>query len=165
MLDVKVNLIILLQGSTMLSEHECSKESKRPVINQRGRYAGKQKKDKDGNLVFESVIVPDMDKLDRHSLKLMGGEIINYTTRKYRTVKQSINICKEAYKYMVGKEVPDGFKYPRDFKPNKTLLRRGMSVSSQAWNSKEKKEKLEWHLSRICESRGGQMGDYTVFDD
>lgn len=172
MVNTKVNLTILLQGGTMLSEGDCSKEVKRPVINQRGKYAGKQKRDKDGNLVFETVLVPDPDKLNHQSIRIsytMNGEKrverLNFATRGTKPAKQSLNICEEAYEYMIGSEVPEGFRYPRDFKPNKALLKRGISISSQAWNAQSEKQKLEWHLHRICESRNGTLSDYTVFND
>lgn len=173
MMNTKVNLTILLQGGTMLSEHDCSKEVKRPVINQRGKYAGKQKRDKKGKLVFETVLVPDPDKLDHHTIRVSYKdertnktvvEPIHFGTRKFTTAKQTLNICEEAYEYMTGNEVPDGYRYPRDFKPNKALLKKGISISIQAWNAQSKKEKLEWHLHRICESMNGTLSDYTVFN-
>lgn len=158
----------------MLSERDCSKEVKRPVINKRGKYAGKQKRDKNGNLVFETVLVPDPDKFDNHTIRVSYKdevakksvvETIHFSTRKCNTAKQTLNICEEAYEYMTGNEVPDGYKYPKDFKPNKALLKRGISISIQAWNAQSKKEKLEWHLHRICKSMNGTLSGYTVFND
>ena len=174
MVSTKVNLVILLPGGTMMSERDCSKEVKRPVINKRGKYAGKQKRDKKGNLVFETVLVPDPNKMVQNTIKVSYRdektkknvvEHITFGTRSFNTAKQSLNICDEAYDYFVGNEVPEGYRYPKDFKPSKALLKKGISISSQAWNSQSTKEKLEWHLRRICESRGGTLGDYTVFND
>lgn len=172
MVNTKVNLTILLQGGTMLSERDCSKEVKKPVMITRGKYAGKQKKDKEGNRVYKTVLVPDPTKTNLHSMRVsyvvngeLQNEVLNFSTRGCKPVKQSLNICEEAYNYMVGKEVPDGYKYPYGFKPNKALLRKGMSISSQAWNAQSDKEKLEWHLNRICADRGGILSDYTVFND
>lgn len=172
MVNTKVNLVIILPGSTMLSERDCSKEIRKPVISQNGKYAGKQKKDKDGNPLFKTVLVPDPDKVNHHSIRIsyeMNGEKrvekLEFSTRGTKPARQSLNICEEAYDYMTGTEAPEGFRFPRDFKPNKVLARKGMSLMQQAWNTKSKKEKLEWHLSRICADRGGTLGDYTIFDD
>lgn len=174
MSNTKVNLTILLPGSTMMSERDCSKEVKRPVINKKGKYAGKQKRNKKGELVFETALVPDPEKCNHYSIKVsykddktkkMVTEFLHFNTRGYKTAKQSLNISEEAYDYFIGNEVPDGYRFPKEFKPNKALLKKGISVSSQAWNSQSQKEKLEWHLRRICESRGGRLADYTVFND
>lgn len=174
MVNVKVNLTILLQGSTMMSERDCSKEVQRPVINQKGKYAGKQKRDKKGNPIFKTVLVPDPDKLDHHTIKVACKdektnktviESLHFGTRKCKVAKQSLNLCEEAYKYMTGHEVPEGYRYPKDFKPNKAMLKKGISILSQAWNAMDKKGKLEWHLHQICKSMNGTLGDYTVFND
>lgn len=174
MVNNKVNLTILLQGSTMLSEGDCSKEVKRPVIIQKGKYSGKQKKDKDGNLVFESVIVPDLDKLDRHSLRVTYRDeelkkkvvdIIHFGTRKCKPAKQVLNICEESYRYMISNEVPEGFVRPHSFIPNKSMLKKGVNATAQAWRIKSPKERLEWHLERIAASMNGKVEDYLILND
>lgn len=169
-----MNLTMTLPGGVMLSEQECSKQLKKPVLNTKGRFAGKQKRDKEGNLVFETTIVPDLDKLDYHSVKVSykdeetrktTQEWINFYTRKCKPAKQVLNISSEAYEYFVSFEVPEGYWPPADFKPNKTLLKRGISRTKQAWMAMSDKSRLEWHLHRICASRGGTLEGYKVFND
>ena len=174
MSEVKVNLTIILQGGVMMSEQECSKQLKEPILVERGRYKGKVKKDKNGNPMFKVRTVPDPAKTDHHSLKLSYKdektrktveEWVNFSTRRCIPAKQSLNICQEAYDYFISDEVPDGYRAPEDFKPSKKLLHKGYSKTKQAWMAMPEKEKLEWHLNRICAHRNGIMGDYTVFND
>ena len=103
MSDIKINLVVVVQGATMMSEQECSKQLKKPVINKRGKYAGKQARDKKGNLLWFYKAVPDLTKYDRHDVRIDSPtekgktEIITYYTRKNREIKQSINMTQEAY--------------------------------------------------------------------
>jgi hypothetical protein len=170
MSEVKVNLTIILQGGVMMSEQECSKQLKEPILVERGKYKGKVKKDKDGNPMFKVRTVPDPAKTFHHEVKITDRknkvtEVINFWTRGYKPAKQSLNICQEAYDYFISNEVPDSYRAPEDFKPNKKLLHKGYSKTKQAWMAMPEKEKLEWHLNRICAHRNGIMGDYTVFND
>ena len=57
--DIKINLIIVVQGASMMSEQECSKQLRKPIINKRGKYAGKQARDKRGHLLWHYETVPD----------------------------------------------------------------------------------------------------------
>jgi hypothetical protein len=90
--DIKVNLTILVPGATIMSEQECSKQLKKPVINQKGKYAGKQAKDKQGNLIWKYELGMDLSKYDKHHIIVetsKGREPITVHTRKYRYAKQS----------------------------------------------------------------------------
>lgn len=175
MSDIKMNLTIILPGGVMMSEQECSKQLKKPVLNTKGRYVGKQKRDREGNPVFETVTVPDLDKMTHHGIRISYKdeetkktmqEWLNFYTRKCKPAKQVLNISSEAYEYFVSFEVPEGFRPPADFRPNKTLLlRKGISRTKQAWMAMSDKSRLEWHLNRICKSRGGTLGEYKVFND
>ena len=170
MVNTKVSLTMLLRGGTMLSEQECSKQLKEPILVERGKYKGKQRKDKDGNPMFKVRTVPDPEKVQHHEIRLTDKnnkltEVLNYYTRGYSTAKQVLNICEEAYTYFVSTEAPEGYRAPNDFKPSKTLLKKGVSKTKQAWMAMSKEQRLKWHLVRICESRGGRLGEYTVFND
>ena len=182
MFNTKVNLTIILQGRAMLSEQECSRQLRKPIINKKGKYAGKQARDKKGRPLYYYETVPDLDKLDRHTLRvdaIVDGkkevEVINFYTRKNREVEQVINISEEAYKYFVSNEMPNGFRAPREFKPfapTKSFLNKktkrfveGIPIEVQAWRSFSAQQRLEWHLNSICASRGGRMKSYTVFND
>lgn len=177
--DIKLNLVIVLQGATMMSEQECPKQLKKPIFNKRGKYAGKQARDKKGNLLWYYESVPDTSKCDRHDMRIGPSdgktETITYYTRKSREVKQSINMCQEAYNYMISGEMPYGYRAPKDFKPYMPTRSRmdrktkkwvdGVPVEVQAWRAASIQERLEWHLNATAASLGGRVDSYTVFND
>lgn len=168
MIDIKLNLVVVVPGATMMSEQECSKLLKEPVINKKGKYAGKQAKDKKGNLLYYNEIVPDMSKFDKHVFKIFNKEenkpeTYVYFTRKNRPAKQTINISEEAYNYFISVEVPSGFRVPLELRAS--LKRSHESFETQAWKKIGEQGRLEWHLKSICDSMGGTMESYTVFDN
>lgn len=176
--DVKVNLTILVPGANIMSEQECSKQLRKPVINKRGKYAGKQARDKNGKLLWYYENVPDLTKYDRHDIKVRSKgevEILTYYTRKSREVKQVINLSQEAYNYFISSETPHGYHAPRSFKPYapiKSHLDRktkewvdGTPINVQAWKAASLEQRLEWHLNSIATSMGGRIASYTVFND
>lgn len=85
MSEIKVNLSLELPGSTMLSEQECSRNSK------------KKKKD-----CYDYFHVDVVDAKGRNK------ETLNIAVRKSKTVKQNIKLSREAYDYMTdGRSCPD----------------------------------------------------------
>lgn len=155
MSNIKISLTVLVPGATMVSEQECSKQLKKPVINKKGKYAGKPAKDKNGKPVYHTVTVPDLTKVQTHHVMVSGSkdgkkskESLVYYTRKNKTVQQVINLSEEAYDYYVSSEVPHGY-----------------SAHAHSWETMSKKQRLEWHLKSICSSLGGKMGSYVVFND
>ena len=159
---------MLVPGAKPLSEQECSKQLTKPVIIKKGKLAGKQAKDKQGNLLYYNEIVPDMSKFNKHVFKIFNKEenkpeTYVYFTRKNRPAKQTINISEEAYEYYVSTEVPNSFHIPAELKAS--LKRSHESFEQQAWKKLSKEERLVWHLKSICDSMGGTMESYTVFDD
>lgn len=180
--DIKVNLVIIVQGATMMSEQECSKQLKMPILNKKGKYAGKQARDRKGNLLWRYETVPDLTKYNRHDIQLksfQGGEAkietLTCYTRKSRPVKQSINMCQEAYNYMISNEVPSEYRAPKNFKPympTRSRLDRktkkwvdGVPLEVQAWKAASIQQRLEWHLNATAASLGGRVSSYTVFND
>lgn len=82
MSEIKVNLSLELQGGTMLSEQECSKNPKESYNH------------------FQMTINKDP--------KGRKKETIQVAVRKSRTIMQNIKLSREAYDYMVdGKICPD----------------------------------------------------------
>lgn len=159
---------MLVPGAKPLSEQECSKQLTKPVIIKKGKLAGKQAKDKQGNPLYYNEIVPDMSKFDKHVLKLFNRkenkpEVYVYFTRKNRPAKQTINISEEAYNYFISTEVPSGFRVPSELRAS--LKRNHESFEQQAWKKLSKEERLVWHLKTICDSMKGTIESYTVFDD
>lgn len=177
MIDIKMNLTLLVPSATIMSEQECSKQLRKPVINKRGKYAGKQARDKEGNLLWYFVSVPDIDKHDKQELTFYENnkkETIVYYTRKNKEAKQVLNISTDAYNYFISNEVPAEFRAPKDFKPymaTRSFKHRkggevvGMSTGAQAWRVMSAKARLEWHLNAIAEGLGGRVESYTVFTD
>lgn len=176
--DVKINLTILIPGASIMSEQECSKQLKKPVINQKGKYAGKQARDKRGNLLWHYSMVLDPTKHDRHSVVVEDKgvkETLTYYTRKQKPATQTINMTSEAYNYFISGEVPHGYHAPKSFKPYMPIRSHmdrktkkwvdGVPIDAQSWRAASAEQRLEWHLNSICTSMGGIMDSYTVFND
>lgn len=142
--EIKVSLTVALQGGTMLSKEECLKTTQKVI----------EKKTKSGK-VYKKVIevqVEDWNKMNKHTMQVTGSngsnsEVITFHTRKTKPAAQSINICKEAYDYMIDKD-----SCPSWSKPGK-------------WTAMSEKERLEAHLQRTVEYLGGISYTYQVFED
>lgn len=158
--NIKISLTLLVPGAKMMSEQECSKQLKKPIINKRGKYAGKQARDKKGNLLWYYETAPDLSKFNRHTLLVENTvkdgkqvkklrEPITFYTRKNREIKQVINMTEEAYNYFTGSEAPQGYHAPSDFK----------------WKTMSEEQRLTWHLTTIAANMGGRVASYTVFND
>lgn len=166
--NIKVNLTVLVQGATLVSEQECSKQLKKPIINKKGKYAGKQARDKEGNLLWYYETVTDFSKLNRHIIKMESSEekkeedntLVIYT-RKNREIMQTVNISQEAYNSFIDGVAPLYYQAPKDFKPYNSKL----PIAVQAWRQLSKKQRLEWHLNDIAKGLGGRMGSYAIFED
>jgi hypothetical protein len=176
--DVKVNLTMIVPGAIIMSEQECSKQLKKPVINRKGKYAGKQARDKQGNPLWYYTSVPDLAKHDRHDMVIKSNgkkEAVTIYTRKHKPAKQTININTDAYNCFISGEIPQGYRAPKDFKPYMPIRSHndrktkkwvdGVSIEVQAWKAASVQQRLEWHLKSICDSLGGVMESYTVFND
>lgn len=153
MIDVKMNLTVLLPGSTMVSKQECFKQLKEEV------------KDKKGNIRYKYKKVLNPDKHNLHYLKISNKkeEIIHFYTRKCVPAKQVINISTVAYKYFIGTEAPEAFYAPTGFQPYTSVKK--VSIKNQAWNLLTKEQKIMWHCTRIASTLGGSVEDYVVFLD
>lgn len=177
MIDIKVSLTMVIPGATMLSTQECVKQLKKPVMSKR---TGKQVKDRKGNLLWRYEEVPDLDKLNRHDIKISTTdkkevEVISFYTRKTKPARQVLNISREAYKYFVSNEMPSNYHAPKGFVPymptrsrNDRKLKKwveGMPMNIQAWKQLSTKERLEWHLNNIAQNFNGKVESYSVFND
>ena len=137
--EIKVNLSIVLRGSTMFSKEECLKTTQETITNKNGRK----------RTVVKTV--EDWEKMEKHTMRVKGintkPEIIVFHTRKCKPATQSINMNKDAYEEMTSKSI-----CPVWVKPSK-------------WNMMSRKERLESHLQKITEHLGGVSFTYQVFDD
>lgn len=73
-------------------------------------------------------------------------QTITVKTRKCKPAGQSLNLSMDAYEYMIGKEAP-------------------YFVKVKDWERLTKKQRLEAHLSRICEGLDGVSYTYTIHDN
>ena len=137
--EIKVNLSIVLRGSTMFSKEECLKTTQETITNKNGRKRTVVK------------IVEDWEKMEKHTMRVKSTntkpEIIVFHTRKCKPATQSINMNKDAYEEMTSKSI-----CPAWVKPSK-------------WNMMSRKERLESHLQKITEHLGGVSFTYQVFED
>ena len=119
--EIKVSVSIILRGSVLLTQEEAETlEKEQP---------------KSGFDKQTQVVTGQNGK----------RKVIHYQTRKCRTARQSVKICKEAYLHMI-----DKFACPEWEKVKK-------------WVAKSPKERLESHLQRLTEHLGGISFTYKVF--
>lgn len=128
MSEVKLSLSIKLPGRVMLSQEGAK------ALEQQG-LAGFTK---------HSLVVETHKRMGK-KVKV-DKETIHFKIRNFVPAIQNINICKEAYLYMIGKECPS-FMSPKD------------------WSRMSKVKRLEAHLKEIAESRGGTVLHYHIFED
>lgn len=176
MYEPKVNLIIALPGRVLISEHECSRKVRKPLMG-KGKKSDKQVIDKNGNPVWHTVVEPDPAKTDILKIDVTEGNgkttTITVHTRKAYPAQQRLSICKEAYEDFISTSVPEAFHAPKGFQPptipsvkgKKRFLYIGKSLKEQAWLEMSPTQRLEWHLRGICAAMGGVLDSYKVFDD
>ena len=143
MSEIKVSLTIALQGSVMFSKGECLKTTQKVI----------ERKTKGGKVYKKTinVQVENLDMMDKHTMQVAdengkNPKAITYYTRKTKSATQSMNLCREAYEYMISKECPTWSKV-------------------KVWNQMKTKQRLEAHLQKIAEHLGGQIVSYKVFED
>lgn len=123
MSEIKVSVSITLQGGVMLTQAEAEQLEKNKVGT--GYDLTRIRvKDKKGN-----------------------ADVINVRTRKFRTITQTISMCKEAYEYMTSK----------DSCPP--------SIKQFVWAKMKPVQRLEAHLDLVCKHLKGISYTYKVFDD
>lgn len=140
MSEIKLSLSIGLQGSTMFSKGECLKTTQETITTKNGRKRTVTK------------VVEYWGKMEKHTMRVTdtngtNPEIITFHTRKFKPATQSLNMSKEAYKYMIDKN-----SCPSWSKPGK-------------WAAMSEKERLEAHLQRTVEHLGGISYTWQVFED
>lgn len=139
--SIKVNLSIVLQGRTMLSEQECSKQLKDTIVKK-----GKKK------IITKTVYNKENNTENRIFLDYKDNDGIRhreplfFMTRNTIPCKKSINISKEAYDYMVSSECPEWAK------PGE-------------WKQLSRIKRLTAHMQRICENERGISFEFQIFDD
>lgn len=121
MSDIKVRLSLSIPGAQMISREEALQY---PVDSYETHRFSVESTDKKGHKKKETIVVK---------------------TRKPRMVKQSIQITKEAYDYML--ETP----------PSSERIR--------GWNTYRKNQRLNSHFRAIAESLGATDFHFEILDD
>lgn len=134
MSEIKLNLSIEIPGRTMFRENECLKKIERHL-----KRNGKTR------LLIDTVY--DSDKTEKNILVSDKGDVYTYHTRKCIPARQTVNISKEAYTYMVGNDSASSH------------------ITHKAWIGMSKKERLQTHLKMIADDLGGTSYTYKVFED
>ena len=139
--SIKVNLSIVLQGRTMLSEQECSKQLKDTIVKKGKKKiitkTGYNKENNTENRIF-------LDYKDNDGIR--HREPLFFMTRNTIPCKKSINISKEAYDYMISSECPEWAR-------------------AGEWKQLSRIKRLTAHMQRICENERGISFEFQIFDD
>lgn len=165
MYETKVNLTMVLPGRIMMSERECLRKTRKPLMG-KGKKSNKQVIDKNGNPVWVTVKELDPSKCDRNFIEItdQNGEIqkLQVLVPGNKPASKSMSLGMDSYRYFISSELPEGFRAPKTYKPKVSPFR--IPVNLQAWKEMSEAERLEWHLRDICHSQGGILVSYNVND-
>lgn len=136
MSEIKVRLSLCIPGARRLSWQECQKNPKESYDETRIKVSFK---DKRGKTCYERLTIK---------------------TRKSELVRQSIQISKEAYDYMISDEVPSN-------KLNKRVPFRvnGKRKLVPIWCTYTDDQKLRWHFQNIADTLGAKDFSYEILED
>lgn len=123
-MEVKVSLSMLVPGAGLLTPEFCEKNPKESYDKHKIPFTYTKGKGKNTKRVKELLVI---------------------STRKQRTVTQNINICEEAYEYMLTT-------------PTSNKL-------AKVWNSLSKKERLKAHFDLIAHDLHAISYSYEVLGD
>lgn len=141
MSEIKMNVSIILRGRVMLTKEECLKTTQVNYTDKKGKKRTK------------FVEVEDPEKYETYQMQLKDYktkkiETLHISVRKCREAKQSLNINKESYNYMIGKDSCGS-----------------LGVSQKHWNRMTKDQRLKAHLDEICKGLNGISYTYHIFED
>ena len=131
MLEIKVSATFLLPGSTLVAEKPISKKGK-------NKEQLEQLKQEYYNTHKQETVAFYCNR-QRH--------IIEIWVRKGKPATQKLNLCKEAYDYMISSEGYVGI------------------ASKHDWSRTSKKMRVKLHLMHIAESLGGSLLDFAILED
>lgn len=143
----KANLIISLPGRVMLSEQECSKKVRRPVLDKKGNQIVNRK----GEPVYKSVIEPDYAKTDRIRMSVYDKdtdttEQISIYTRRCRPAQQAVSVSLECYLDYINPTI-----IPKTYKGTKFM-----------WANLTETERLEFNFRELAQALGGTVESYYI---
>lgn len=136
MIELKVSLSLSVPGAGMLSSQECEENP--------------QESYDENKLVL--TYIKGKGKYQKEVKR-----ILTYSTRKQKLVTQNINLCKEAYDYML--DTPTSAKFSKIVKTTK----RGKQVT--LWSTLSVDERLKHHFDLIAHDFHAVSYSYKILDD
>lgn len=137
MVEPKVSLSLLVPGAGMLSSQECEKNPKESYNQCKVHLSYTKGKGKNQKKVKKLLVIQ---------------------TRKQKLVTQNINICEEAYKYMLS--TPTSQKLAKPVKVNKSG-----NVVKRVWDTMSEQERLNEHFKLIAHDLHAVSYSYEVLGD
>lgn len=137
MLELKVRLSLFVPGANMLSSQECEENPKE-------------------NYDEHKIIISYTKGKGKHKKEVKKPLIIH--TRKPKLITQSINICEEAYHYMLA--TPTSQKFTKPIKTNK----KG-DVIKRVWDTMSIHDRLKHHFDIIAYDLGAVSYSYEILND
>jgi hypothetical protein len=137
MTELKVSLSFFVPGANMLSSQECDKNPKKnynedKMLIRLTRGKGKHRKEREKSLIIR--------------------------TRKQKLAIQKLNICEEAYKYMLS--TPTSVKLSRPTKRNKDG-----DVIKRVWDTMSIHERLKKHFDLLAHDFHAVSYSYEILDN
>lgn len=137
MTEIKVRLSMKVPGAQMLSSQECEKNPKENFN--------------------DNTVVLTYSKEKGKSQKIIKKTIV-FKTRKQRLVSHNINICKEAYQYMLSTPTTTKLAKPIKFNKNGEVVKR-------VWDTLSEANRLKHHFDLIAYDFRAVSYSYEVLDD
>lgn len=137
MTELKVSLSFFVPGANMLSSQECDKNPKEnynedKILIRLTKGKGKHQKEREKSLII--------------------------CTRKQKLAIQKLNICEEAYKYMLS--TPTSVKLSRPTKRNKDG-----DVIERVWDTMPVHKRLKKHFDLLAHDFHAVSYSYEILDD
>ena len=136
MVDPKVRLNFLVPGARMLSSQVCEENPKE-------------------NYEVSKLTVRDVKGSGKNQREVF--KTITVRTRKNELVTRSINICEDAYNYMI--HTPTDNKLSRPVKFNNA----GEPIK-RVWDNLSKKERLKKHFDLMAHDFGAKSYTFEILD-
>lgn len=137
MVELKISLSLLIPGAGMLSSQECDKSPKE-------------------NYDEHNMLIRVTKGKGKHQKEREKSLIIR--TRKQKLAIQKLNICEEAYKYMLS--TPTSVKLSRPTKRNKDG-----DVIERVWDTMSVHERLKKHFDLLAHDFHAVSYSYEILDD
>ena len=136
-MEVKITLSLLVPGASLLTPEFCDKNPKEnynedKMLIRLTKGKGKYKKEREKSLIIR--------------------------TRKQKLAIQKLNICEEAYKYMLS--TPTSVKLSRPTKRNKDE-----DVIERVWDTMSVHERLKKHFDLLAHDFHAVSYSYEILDD